>query len=568
MKKILFSLFLLLGSLFVFNLNVYAKNDIKSIDMDIYVDKNGNASITETWVANFDSGTEGYKPYYNLGASEITNFSVTMDEVPFTFKDYWNTSSSFDEKAYSNGLNYTSNSVEICFGVSKYGTHTYRLNYTITNFVASLNDSDMIYWTLIPYELSDKPGNVNIEIYTDDYLDKSIEVWGYGNYGGLAYVSDGRIYMSSEGVLESNEYMTILVKFPKGIFQSSNVIDDEFDTYLNMANEGAKKYEVSLSEKIENIVILILPFLIFGVVFIVVAIQLIKASGTKKLGIKTIYIDKYLPKDIPYFREIPTNNNIDQAYWLSTLYALNEKNTDVLGSYLLDWIRKGFITVQKRIKDGLFKDKEEQVLIFKPLNEVTLEGKSLELYQMFLESTNDNILEPKEFEKWCSKNYEKFFSWFDDLLDSVSLEFEKNNLLSKKTYKRLCFNITNDVIDNQLFEEAKKLQGLKKFLNDFSSIKDRSAIEVNLWQEYLIYAQIFGIAEKVAKEFKRLYPEVVTDVYYDNVVFVSYISVHSFSSANSARSRARSYSAGGGGFSAGGGGGGSFGGGGGGGGVR
>ena len=568
MKKILCSVFILFTSLFIFNLDVYAKNNIESIDMDIYVDKSGNAQIAETWVVDFDSGTEVYKPYYNLGASEITNFQVSMDGATFSYNDYWNTNGSFKEKSYSNGLNYIDNGVEICWGISDYGMHTYTLNYTITNFVASLNDSDMIYWTLIPYGLSDKPKQVDIRIYTDEALADTIDVWGYGNYGGLAYVADGSIYMSSEGPLESNEYMTILVKLPKGIFESSNVINDEFNTYLNMANDGAKKYEVSLFEKIMNVIVMILPFLIFGGVLIFIIIMIIKYSGTKKLGIKTIYIDKYIPNDVPYFREIPTNNNIDQAYWLSTLYGLNEKNTDVLGSYLLDWIRKGFITVQKRIKDGLFKDKEEQVLIFKPLNEVTLEGKELELYQMFLESTNDNILEPKEFEKWCSKNYEKFFSWFDDLLDSVSLGFEKNGLLSKKTYKRLCFTLTNDVIDNQLFEEAKKLKGLKKFLNDFSSIKDRSAIEVNLWQDYLIYAQIFGIAEKVAKEFKRLYPEVVTDVYYDNVVFVSYISVHSFNSANSARSAASNYSAGGGGFSAGGGGGGSFGGGGGGGGVR
>lgn len=568
MKKILCSVFILFTSLFIFNLDVYAKNDIKSIDMDIYVDKSGTAHVTETWVANLDSGTEGYKPYYNLGAAEITNFNVSMDGTNFTYKDYWNTSGSLEDKAYSNGFNYVSNGVEICFGISDYGMHTYTLTYNITNFVASLNDSDMIYWTLVPYELSDKPEQVEIKIYTDQSLADTIDVWGYGNYGGLAYVSNGSIYMSSDGALESNEYMTILVKFPKGIFESSNIINDNFDTYLNMANDGAKKYEVSLFEKIMNVIVMILPFLIFGGVFIFVIIMIIKSSGTKKMGIKTIYVDKYIPKDVPYFREIPTNKRIDQAYWISTLYGLTKNNTNVLGSYLLDWIRKGYITVQKRTKDGLFKDKEEQLLIFKPTTEVSLEDKPKELYEMFIEASDNNILEPKEFEKWCSKNYDKFFTWFDDLLDSVSLEYEKNGMLPMKTYKKLCFTVTNNVIDERIFEEAKKLQGLKKFLNDFSSIKDRSAVEVNLWQDYLIYAQIFGIAEKVAKEFKRLYPEVVTDMYYDNVVFVSYISVHSFNSANSARSAAQSYSSGGGGFSAGGGGGGSFGGGGGGGGFR
>ena len=39
-----------------------------------------------------------------------------------------------------------------------------------------------------------------------------------------------------------------------------------------------------------------------------------------------------------------------------------------------------------------------------------------------------------------------------------------------------------------------------------SLMNEKEAIEVNLWDMYLIYAQIFGIADKVAKQFKKLYP--------------------------------------------------------------
>ena len=119
-----------------------------------------------------------------------------------------------------------------------------------------------------------------------------------------------------------------------------------------------------------------------------------------------------------------------------------------------------------------------------------------------------------------------------------------------------------------MMEEAKKVAGLKKFLNEFSNIKDRNAIEVNLWDEYLMYAYIFGIAKKVLKEFKDLYPDVITDEVYNDATFVYMISDSGVSSATTARDRAQSYSSGGGGFSSGGGGGGSFGGGGGGGGIR
>ncbi|MBO5095332.1 MAG: DUF2207 domain-containing protein [Bacilli bacterium] len=102
-----------------------------------------------------------------------------------------------------------------------------------------------------------------------------------------------------------------------------------------------------------------------------------------------------------------------------------------------------------------------------------------------------------------------------------------------------------------------------------SNIKDREAIEVNLWDEYLMYAYIFGNAKKVMQQFKNLYPEIQTEMEnynldYDTLYFLNHISYSSASAATSARSAAQSYSSGGGGFSSGGGGGGSFGGGGGG----
>ena len=85
-----------------------------------------------------------------------------------------------------------------------------------------------------------------------------------------------------------------------------------------------------------------------------------------------------------------------------------------------------------------------------------------------------------------------------------------------------------------------------------------------------MYAQIFGIADRVAKEFEKLYPEGFKELGYDysDFVFIHAFSDNSMRVATTAKERAASYSSGGGGFSSGGGGGGSFGGGGGGGGFR
>ena len=240
MKKLSYLLVFFL-SIFL-NTLVYA-NDIDSITMDIYVDNEGNAHIIEKWIATLDSGTEGYKSYYNLGQSDIKDFKVYLNNKEFTTLNYWDINASFSSKKYKAGLNPVNDGYELCFGISEYGKNTYTMNYTITNFVSTTSDADIIYWQLIPSNLSDKPEYVYIKIYSDFAYDDNIPVWGYGNYGGLAYVYDGYIELVHEDALDSDEYMTILAKFPKGTFNTSSVLDENFDYYHEMAENGAEVYK-------------------------------------------------------------------------------------------------------------------------------------------------------------------------------------------------------------------------------------------------------------------------------------------------------------------------------------
>ena len=190
MKKILFTLMLLIPS-------VILANSIDSINMDIYVDNNGTAHITEEWVTYLNEGTEGYKPYYNLGTSEISNFKVSMNNVPYTFNSNYNVNDSFDKKKYANGFNYIDNGVELCFGISEYGSNNYILSYDISNFVVNTSDGyQMIYWTLFPYNYNPSPDNVSIKVHSDFKYNDNLLIWGYGKYGAPTYVSDGSIIMN------------------------------------------------------------------------------------------------------------------------------------------------------------------------------------------------------------------------------------------------------------------------------------------------------------------------------------------------------------------------------------
>lgn len=574
MKKILkyISIAILL---FIFPLVVKA-NSISKIDMDIYVDKSGTAHVTETWSANLNQGTEGYKPYYNIGNANITNFNVSENGKTYTYNDYWNTNDSFNDKAYKNGINYISDGLELCWGISSYGYHNYVLTYDIEGFVATVEDADMIYWTLIPYELSSKPSNVHIKIHTDDYLSDTVPVWGYGNYGGTAYVYDGYIEMNSEGTLESNEYMTILVKFDKGTFDTPNVLSEDFDYYHDMADEGSTKYKENKGSSFAGFFIGVLNVLIQIIVWASVIFGISKAAKNagNKVGTKTFNFGpqgKSLPKDIPNYRDIPFNKDIYRTFWIAEGYKLNKNKTDFLGAILLKWLKEQKITI-KKVEAGFIKKKEETAIDLTKENtfDNTLEQ---DLYNMMKEASRDGILESKEFEKWCNDNYSKILSWFDKIIDEETnklINEGKITVAEKTSFK--VFKSKEYIVDQSMKEEAIKLKGLKNFLEEFSRIDDKEAIEVNMWEYYLIYAQILGIADKVAKQFKKLYPEIIDNpelgYTYTDIMFIHMVSHSGMRSATTSQQRAQSYSSGGGGFSSGGGGGGSFGGGGGGGGFR
>ena len=540
-------------------------NSIEKISMDIYVDNYGTAHITETWDCNASQGTEVYHPYYNLGSSEIYDLNVYESNKVYTSLANWDTNKSFSEKAYKCGINYVSNGLELCWGISEYGSHTYTVKYNISNFVSTLSDSQMIYWTLIPYEFSNTIGNAYIKIYTDFEISDTTDVWGYGNYGGTCYVYDGYIEMQSDGQLDSNEYMTILVKFPLGTFTTYNELDYKFDHYMNMAEDGSKHYSESSFKDILAMIGAVASVLFFPLIAIIAAIF------EKKKSFNYGPEGKRFNKETPYFRDIPCNGNLFRAYYIATQYGIITNKTDLLGAIILKWLKDSVICVEQKEGGKLFK-KESTVVVLNEANKEKLTDEyEQKIFDMLHEASKDGILEGKEFEKWCSNHYSKILSWFDNIITKEKKKLKEQNVIAVEEKKFIFFKYKVDTATVTMRKEAEEIYGLKRYLLDYTLIPDREAPEVQLFEQYLIYAQMLGIAKKVAKQFKDLYPDVIEASNfnsYDTIMFVHTYSNSAVSAASTARSRAQSYSSGGGGFSSGGGGGGSFGGGGGGGGFR
>jgi len=107
---------------------------------------------------------------------------------------------------------------------------------------------------------------------------------------------------------------------------------------------------------------------------------------------------------------------------------------------------------------------------------------------------------------------------------------------------------------------------LERYLEDFGRLQEKPPDAVVLWEQFLVYATVFGIADQVMKDMQVKVPEVVQDQGFRTMGYLMIVppgeshspfsSLHSGFSAAVAASTASSSSGGGGGFSGGGGGGG------------
>lgn len=91
-------------------------------------------------------------------------------------------------------------------------------------------------------------------------------------------------------------------------------------------------------------------------------------------------------------------------------------------------------------------------------------------------------------------------------------------------------------------DEYVKWKGLYNFLNSETLMKERTVVELPLWEKYLVYATAFGISEKVIKALKIRCPELDTQVQ-SSILSNSYYRSHNFRSyGRSFRSSVRSAS--------------------------
>ena len=475
---------------------VFAREQkVRDVDIVVTLFKNGEALIHEKWDVNTgDEITEWYLPRENLGDIQIRDFTVFSDGKELSDDGEWDVDRSRKQKAGRFGIVHKSRGVELCWGIGEYGDHVFEPLYIMTNTVKTLNDYDMLHMQFVTDELAAPPQHVRVTIKPSEGLGVKLDTtntraWGFGFDGTLAFAEDGSIVYESSGPFSYYSSVISLLRFNKGIFNSPSVQDREFSDVLTTAMEGAD-FGDSYSGEDEDEVSDMAAFFTMLVMYLLGRKAIRKASGkvSKRDKKKILGTD---PNSIGWCREVPFGGDLIASDYTLTRLGEDRKKNALASAEILRMIYKGYLDVQKdakgRVEITFANDKNGK----EPIDSV-----GSELWSMMLEASgSDRILQDKEFSSWSNRNSRRLYSWTEKVQSTGSRTLRDKGWMDVRTH----YTSSGQA-------EARNLLGFRKFLDDFTLSGERSTIEVHLWQEYLVFGALLGVADKVARQLKDIDP--------------------------------------------------------------
>ena len=543
--------------LFASATNISARPYLSNLNIRVVLSKNGDAHITETRQMEIDSeGTECYIGLGGMSGSEVHDLEV-YDESGTKFENIgsWDVDRSRNWKAGKCGIVYKDNGYELCWGLGDNGNRTYITSYTITNLVRAYPDADAIRHIFLDQNASPKPNKAELSIEAEDSVQLTEEncgIWGF-RFGGELAFENGKIIAYNTEDFGNNGALYIMVRFDKGIFEPTIQEDDTFEHKKEQALEGSD-YNSDDDWTWEDTFILLA--LVIGF-FVVPAIAFIWHI------ISVFRARRKANKDLLWYRDIPMKGNLQQANNMLNAYRyFGSDYNNLLSACILKLIDMGAISIEQQLKgnaeqrstSGHFAEAKNFVIhdLQNYADQPLLLRKIHNIFKVA--AGDDTVLEPRELKAYMksSKNQSAIESFINTLHTKRDLSYYKKHL-----------------------DEVREVFGLKKFLKEFSLLDERHVNEVTLWKDYMIYATLFGIADQVIKDMKKINPEyfnmdqVASQMADDMTLPIIYSTLHSGTSRAVAEKAAREARASGhGGHSSWGGGGGGFSGGGFGGGVR
>ena len=604
LKKIILFISIILLVLTTFSIYVRADDSsslyLDKLKFDVTVNEDGSMDVVETWNIDISHVNTLYKTF-KIDDDKFTSIkNVRVKDITGN-REF----TQIDEEMYHvtencyYGLINSKGNFEIAWGVGlddRYATRTYEISYTVVDAIGKYNDYAELYWQFIgeDFEVDADKITGTITLPSNAESEEDIKVWGHTeNLNGEIYVTDtDKIKFQLEN-FDAGRYVEVRVLFPTEMIESTGRVynEDRYDDVIKEETRWANQANLRRQwEEIKDEVVATF------VIFVILALCIIFIEKAVKYGKKLSSIKKFVPEQkLDYFRDLPEKDTTpgEAVYILKEPYnAFSRHFGKIFSATLLDLKLKDYIDL--RVEKT---DKNKDKIYLKKLKESDSNLKSDEkrildfAYKAFGKKTE---VEMKTLEQYIEKHPAGVEALINGCLKAIESQLKESKMFDKKQKEEfsnyaglsgvyyvfaivtlfwafplaiillinglICGSIKKraNVLTQKGVDSKEKWKGLKKYMEDFSLLNEKEIPAIEVWEHYLVYATAFGIADKVLKQLKTIYPNIdeLDSIHTSTYMYFMYHSNFetSFSSSISS-SISSSYSSatgGGGGFSGGG----------------
>ena len=469
------------------SLSIAADPTLDNLDISVELLDNGDAHITEVRHMYIDHvGTECYIVMGNMNGREVYDLEVS-DETGLRYENIgdWDVNASRSRKAGKCGIVTKSNGYELCWGLGEEGNRIYTVSYYVSKLVRSYDDADGFNFMFVAQDIKPAPEHARIvftleggrQIAQDD-----VKMWAF-RYNGTVDWRDGTVVAETVGGLSSGEAMIVMLRFEKGVLSPEETESESFEAVKERAFEGSD-YPSSSSSFTEGmdfetiLWLLVIAAIIFLSPFVIAGYLIWKWINRREAK-----------QNLLWYRGLPYNGNLKKTYEVLNAYSwVSYSNKNLISALVVKLISIGALAIEEHWIEptGLRKltGKGPQLKKLIAIKELRVDENTPDrfllkrLWSMFAEAAgSDDLLQPNELRTWMRRN-------------EGSVEALLTNLKPTRGLRACSKDLKN----------VREVFGMELFLKDFTLANERHATEVRLWKDYLVFAELFGIAKQVRKD--------------------------------------------------------------------
>ncbi len=480
MKKLV----LIFSIYFLCSLNVLADNTASNLTINMQIDENGVAEVSEEYLFTNQEDNCHEKDILLINDNEITDFTIEDRDGAYS---YHGGLQGLNKREYASLKDDNVFHVRLCNASQD---EPFMVYYKITNVVVNYEDAQGLNWLFLGNKRDYMVNNLVLTISSfKEFDENNTALYGIGDNINLNF-QDGKIILTANNI-KKNADIRLMTIFNDLQYKSSYHIDKNFKSAYNAAlHENNVLYKMLNFVK-DEIIFFILASILIIIISIIIHHVLVLHKKNDDYRQFKMRKNVELPSisNVPYYDQIPENKDLFKIYFVANYFNLIKNKDDLVHAIVLKWLYEGKVKLMADDDNYTIK------LIATNFNNQI----ELELYEILSQAANKNIIDKPKMNRYLKDHYSEILIWYDRVFAITRDAYIAEGIISKRGK---CY-----ILNNKFLNIGQNIQGLKKYLLNFNQVPRRSALTEEVYLYLLVCTELLGIASSVSSEILRKNPD-------------------------------------------------------------